>query len=346
MQRSSTAPVRLVDVAAKAGVSATVVSAVLRSSAGGTVRVSEATAKRVRKIAQEMGYRPNVTAQQLKGRTGDVIGVLIGASSTAANWERLWRIEQEAYRRGYRLMIGQFHDDAERAVQYVQDFVSRGVEAMICFHNPLPRNNPPLMDWFSRIRALVFQTEAILPGALCVDVDRAQGVREAVGHLVKSGRQRIALVLNSWNDPLMQDRLRGYTAGLKDHKRQVQKELIFAGDGTFPPTRELLGSAVEKVAIAGGADAIVASNDIWAIELIKAMRRRGISVPGQMAVIGFDNLPSAALFDPELTTIDQNNDDFAIAAIDLVDETLKGKPIPPARRKRIVKPRLVVRESA
>src|SRR5690606_28622377 len=113
-------------------------STVLRGGSNSTVRVSAATAATVRRIAAEMDYRPNVAAQQLRGRVSDVIGVLIGASSTAANYERLSAIEQEAYRRGYRLMIGQFHAESGRVAEYVQDFISRGVDAMICFHNPLP----------------------------------------------------------------------------------------------------------------------------------------------------------------------------------------------------------------
>jgi DNA-binding LacI/PurR family transcriptional regulator len=336
---------RLVDIAARAGVSATAVSTVLRGGASPTVRISPDTAASIRRIAAEMNYQPNMAAQQLRGQRSDVIGVLIGAGSTAANYERLFAIEQEAYRRGYRLMIGQFHGDSARVAQYIQDFVARGIDAMICFHNPLPKYDAQVLTWLGKVRSLVFQTEALLPDACCVDVDRAAGVREAVAHLVDRGRKRIALALNSIDDPLMQDRLRGYRAGLADHGLALPDSLVWAGDATFPPTRQLLSDAVDALLDRAHADAIIASNDVWAIELIKAMRRRGRRVPEDVAVIGFDNLPAAVLFDPGLTTIDQNNDAFAKAALDLLQTLIDTGKVPASRRRLVVQPHLVVRES-
>lgn len=345
MSSTASPRTRLVDIAARAGVSATAVSTVLRGGASPTVRISPETAASIRRIAAEMNYQPNMAAQQLRGQRSDVIGVLIGAGSTAANYERLFAIEQEAYRRGYRLMIGQFHGDATRVAQYIQDFVARGIDAMICFHNPLPQHDAQVLHWLSKVRSLVFQTESLLPEACCVDVDRASGVREAVGHLVGRGRKRIALALNSMDDPLMQDRLRGYRAGLADHGRTLDEALIWAGDATFPPTKELLSGAIDALLDRGHADAIIASNDIWAIELIKAMRRRGRRVPEDVAVIGFDDLPAATLFDPGLTTIDQNNEAFAKAALDLLLALIDTGKVPVSRRRVVVQPRLVVRES-
>ncbi|MCU0771598.1 MAG: LacI family transcriptional regulator [Verrucomicrobia bacterium] len=339
---------RLSDVAERAGVSIAVASVALRGGSRGTIRVGDKTAEKVRRVARRMQFRPNMAAQMLKGRKHDVIGVMIGAESTAANYGRLAAIEREAYGRGYRLMIGQFHNDAAHTAGYINDFLSRGIGALVCFHNPLMPSNPEVMDLLAQTRALVFQTVSLVQGACCVDVDRAAGVREAVTYLLGRGRRRVALALNAApeTDSLMEDRRRGYLAGVGDPDGERSRSLIWSGTGEFPPSREVLDGAVDALVVRGGADAIVASNDIWAVDLIKALRRRGLDVPGEVAVVGFDNLEAGALFDPSLTTIDQNNVDFARAAVDLLLATLDGKPLSRAERTRVVQPKLVVRESA
>ncbi len=340
--------VRLADVAARAGVSVAVASVALRGVSGGTVRVSKLTVERVRKVAREMSYRPNMAAQILKGRKNDVIGVLIGADSTPANYGRLSAIEREAYGRGYRLMIGQFHEDPEHTAGSIDDFLCRGIDSLICFHNPLIPADAGVLKLLGQARALVFQTEVLVKGACLVDVDRAAGVVMGVGQLRGRGCRRIGLLLNAPHtaDSLMRDRRNGYLAALKTARGKMQKPLIWSGTGEYPPSRALVDEAVKKLVGEGQCDGVFASNDVWAIEFIKGLRRAGLRVPQDVAVVGFDNLQAGALFDPALTTIDQNNGAFARAAVDLILETLERGPLPAARRERVVQPALIVRESA
>jgi DNA-binding LacI/PurR family transcriptional regulator len=339
---------RLVDVAEKAGVSVALASVALRGGSRGTIRIDAGTAERIRGVARRMAYRPNMAAQRLKGRKNDVIGVLIGAESTPANHERLAAVDREAYKRGFRLMIGTFHGDGRHAAEYIEDFLARGIDALICFHNPLPPSDRAVKKLLAEAKALVFQTEPLIKGACCVDVDRADGIRQAVEYLHGRGRSRIGLALNcpGRKDPLMADRLRGYRAALADLGIPFDPALIWEGPGTFPPTKALAGRTVEALVRKGGADALVASNDVWAIALIKALRARKLAVPGDVAVVGFDNLEAGALFDPALTSIDQNNAGFAAAAVELLIASLDGQRFPPERRTRVVRPRLVARESA
>lgn len=342
--KGGTCNVRLVDVAAKAGVSATVVSAVLRNATT-HIRVGAETAERIRKIAQQLNYRPNTAARVLKGQGSDVIGVLIGAESTSANYHRMFAIEQAAYQSGRRLMIGQFRDSAESTELYLRDFISRGINSLVCFHNPAPVFSKTAIGLLKQIPRVVFQTKSLYPAAFCVDVNRVEGVVMAVHHLVQTGRKRIGLVLNAADhaDPLMRDRLEGFRKGHAQLGLPPSPDRIWMGSGVFPPTTSLVNQAVEQVVVAGKADAIIASNDIWAIELMKCLQRRGLRVPQDVGVIGFDNLDIAALFSPALTTIDQNDAAFAEATLAFLsqDRELTG-----TGAVSVVMPSLVVRESA
>ena len=348
--------VRLIDIAAQAGVSATVVSAVLKGHTGGrgTIRVGAAKAQRIRQLAARMNYRPNLLAQALKGERSNVIGVLIGADSTPANYERLGALEREADRRGCRLMIGQFHDDAPRTAEYLQDFRGRGIDMLMCFHNPAPRYDRATLTQFRLFRGVVFQTATSIPNTCVVDVDRAAGVQAAVEHLAQRGRCRIALVLNTTpaRDPLMMARWRGYRQGLQAVGLAFDPALVWTGDGRFPPVPECVQQAVTQLTRTsvnsggGGMDAVVASNDVWAMALLKVLRRTGFRVPGDVAVVGFDNLLAASLFDPALTTIDPNHPAFAAAAVDLLLKLRAQEKLSPRQKRIIVPPLLVTRETS
>lgn len=352
MAQNTSERVRLVDIARECGVSAAVVSAVLRSTAGtGTTRVGEKTANKVRQAARTMGYRPNAAARQLRGAKCDLLGVLIGADSTTANFNRLSAVERAAYARGNRLMIGQFHADPSSTRSYLQDFLSRGIESLMCFHNPAPKYDPEVLELFAQFRSAVFQTRPAIATGNVVDVDRAHGVEEAVKYLATKGRTRIALVLNGHpeKDLLMEDRRRGWSRAVEELGLKQCRDLVWHGDGAFPPGRALVDGAVEQL-VRWRADAVIASNDVWAIEVIKGLRRAGKRVPQDLSVIGFDNVEAAALFDPALTTIDQNNADFAQAAVELalLPGQVKEEEHPATQHGRtiVVPPRLIVRESA
>jgi DNA-binding LacI/PurR family transcriptional regulator len=346
MARSQQVAVRLVDVAARARVTATVVSQVLRGGGSSTTRVSPVTAERVRRLAEQMGYRPNVLAQRLKGKPGDLIGVLIGADTTPANLQRLSAVERAAHRRGLRLMIGQFHGSAEDTQEYLHDFLARGIESLVCFNNPAPVYEAPLLPLLQRFRAAIFQTAAPHPSFCTVDVDRADGVAQAYQHLVERGRRRIALVLNDSprRDALMEDRLRGWRAGALQANLPAGADLRWHGSGQFPPTPLMVNQAVKYLQQAG-ADAVIASNDVWALHLIRQAKRAGLMVPRDLAVVGFDNLDACDLCDPALTTIDQNNQAFADAAIKMLSQMLSGVLLANAQRRAVVRPQLVIRES-
>ncbi len=334
--------IRLTDIAERARVSPQVVSVVLRNGGSSTMRIAERTAAKVRRIADEMGYWPNLVAQQWRGNQSDLIGALIGASSTAANFRRLAAIEQEAYRQGHRLMIGQFHEDASSSRDYLADLLARGIDRLICFQNPAPASDSAAVRLLSRFRSVVFQSESPLPDGFVVDVDRAAGMTDAVAHLVRQGRRRIALILSApaSADILMQHRLDGFRLGMAQASLDSHQLLEWAGDGVFPPSAERIVAAVDFLNV-NQADAVIASNDVWAIELMRAFRRIGRSVPESIAIVGFDNIDAASLSDPALTTVDPNYEAFAKYAVELV---LQDGPV--ADRRRVVRPLLVIRESA
>lgn len=349
---TSRAVVRQVDVARAVGVSQRAVSVVLGQSDSAGVRVSEATATRIREAASRLGYFPHRAAQQLKGKRSCVIGVLVGAAEVEANYHRLSRMEGLARKLDYRFMIGHVRNRDDLA-SYADDFQAHMVDGVLCLRHELTAANqtaiPPQLAAMPNV--IYLDPPQGLRDAWYVKLDRADGIRQAVAHV--ADRRRIALVFASQSDPKrhstpIRDRVDGYREGLAALKRRVDPALIWMHpDLALTDERPgLIRRAVDELVEGRHADAIIASNDDVAAALIKELKSRGLSVPRDVAVIGYDNLSIGRVLDPMLTTVDPDHDRVATLMLDMLMARVRGEKVSPAMRRITVPPRLIVRESA
>ena len=334
----------LSEIARSTKLAVTTVSEILRDKPG----YQEATRQRVLEAARKLNYRPNLVARQLRGQKSGLIGAIIGAGNAQVNFDRLAALERVAFERGCRLLIGQVHEGGGLTRAYLDDLRGRGVDGLLWLHQPYHREPPVTEDFFSGNRSVVFLDESAAAWGGCVRVDYADGISQAIRHLRTSGRKRIGLVLDGpgWPGNPMAERQRGYRDELHATALSPDPALLWMGEGRQIPTTTQLADAIHRLCGQAGADALLASNDIWAVALIKALRRAGRRVPEDVAVVGFDNLAIADLFEPALTTIDQNHGEFASVAMEMLGQLMDGGELPARRRTVIVKPRLIVRESA
>lgn len=337
--------VRLVDIAKKAGVSRAAVGHVLNHSGLNNVRVSPETRERVLKIAHEMNYRPNRAAQQLRGKPTHMLGVILNTVNTAVFSARLSAIEVEAQRRGYRMVIGQVHNDLQDIQGYLDDFNDRGIDGVLCLFDVMQDTREALQPIFKGRSGMVLHAAPILKFQPSVRVDTAAAIKLLVDHLVERGRKKIGLELWNQADQLMAVRLEAWRAALQAHGLPHPDEYIWEDrGGSQRPTREGVDACVQQLAVDQQVDAIIASNDEWAARLIQGLRRRNLSVPKDVAVTGYDNIDIGEIIEPALTTIDQSHEDYAVAALDLMEESI-NKPRQERGEQRLVQPRLIIRES-
>lgn len=331
----------LASIARATGLAVTTVSEILRGKPG----YNAATRAKVLETAQKLSYRPNSAARQLRGGRSGVMAALIGQDNPQANFDRLGALERIAHARGYRLMIGQIHHADEKLGDYLLDLASRGVDGVFWMNQPFASQDEEQIPAVGRFGGIVSLDHAVAPNAGCVRVDYGAGIEQAIEYLAEAGRKKIGIALAAEGvkgDPL-HARLAGYKRGMKAQGLAVQDANIWIGSGTPSPTPEHLADILAKLVRAQKCDAILASNDIWAAELLRALRRAGLAAPKDVAIVGFDNLAFAGLCDPALTTIDQQHESFATAAVDAMEQILSGKGTP---REVVVRPQLVVRESA
>jgi len=337
--------VRLVDIAKKAGISRAAVGHVLNHSGVNNVRVSPETRERVLKIAQEMNYRPNRAAQQLRGKPTQMLGVILSTVNKAVFSARLSAIEIESAKRGYRMVIGQVHNDPQEIQGYLDDFADRGIDGVLCLFDVMQEMRTALQPVFKGRTGIVVHAAPILKSQPSVRVDTSAAIHLLVNHLVERGKKRIGLELWSQADQLMSLRMTAWKKALQSHRLPASARQIWKNpEASQQPTRETVDACVDYLAMEQKVDAIIASNDEWAARLIQGLRRRGLQVPQDVAVTGYDNIDISEIIEPALTTIDQSHADYAVAALDLMEHLLQ-QPRAASVEERIVIPRLIIRES-
>jgi len=339
------------DIAREAGVSRRAVSRVLFPNGSRGVRVSEKTALKIQEIAKRLGYLPNLSARQLAGEKSHLVGVLIDSFGSAVSYLMLQQLERSMAALGYRLLIGQVHNDVDSIGEYLRDFTSRGVEGIISFVHHYPGHGAKIREIYRPMENVVCIGDSVVPGrenpaADTARVDIAEGIRMLVRHLHETGRRRIALFLSEG----------GYiSAKVRELEFLSQIDALSLDPASCPvwsfrreegkgPSREAIHEGLSRLLSAHPeTDAIIASNDLVALCTIQFLGLRGIGVPDRVAVTGFDNLELGWASSPPITTVDQSPEQVAQKAIELL---LRRVGSPDAEPRSVsIPPRLIVRES-
>jgi DNA-binding LacI/PurR family transcriptional regulator len=330
--------VRLQDVAEVAGVSMKTVSNVVHNYA----HVSQPMRERVQQAIDELGYRPNALGRSLAtGKTGML--ALAFSDVSLPYFSELARIvSMEASRRGYRLLLEQTDGtlEGERAVIAMTE---AGLVDGIIFQ-------PSTMSALeiARHRAdtpLVLLGEGSAP--LSVDrvmIDNVEAAMAATRHLLAMGRRRIGF-LGHEQDKLSatsQQRLMGYQEALEVAGMRVDTALLIPSRSIS--SRDAARATGEALDRGLQLDSLFCRDDLAAIGALRALQERGLAVPGDVAVIGWDNISMSAFTYPSLTTVAADTSALASAALDLLEERIAGYA--GAGRHKLVDYSLELRESA
>ncbi|KFL16347.1 LacI family transcriptional regulator [Geobacillus stearothermophilus] len=322
------------DVAKRANVSTATVSRVLRN----TGNVTEETRQRVLEAIEALNYQPNVLGRYLRRMETETVLVVVPDITNPFFSKVLRGIEAVALEHGYQVLLGDTQNDVRLEEQYLNLLPQRQVDGMIFL---TARIRKELVEEMARQFPIVLACE-YLEGAdiPTVSIDNISSARKATEHLIRLGHCRIAHLSGPMNIILSRDRLRGYQQALAQHELEADAALVQEGDFTYESGYNL---TLKLLALEKPPTAIFAANDEMAIGAIKAVRHRGGRVPDDVAVVGFDDIQMAAIFEPSLTTIAQPMFEIGQKAMELLLALIEGTS---ARRRQLVLPdRLVIRDS-
>lgn len=329
--------VTLKELARLAGVHPSTVSRVLNAEAG--VRLSAATRERVFELARETGYRPNHTARSLKRRQTLVIGVLIPDISNPLFASMFRGVEDAAFARGYNALLCSTDDRPGRLDRHVRLLSERQVDGLIL---ATARCHDETVAWLrERDEAFVLLNRRTAEHAERYVVgDDFGGAELATRHLLAVGCRRVAHLAGPDSVMTGQLRRRGYRRALEADGLGEDPALVaecdFTEAGGYRATRGLLERAPQP-------DGIFAVNDMAALGALDALDERGLDVPGDVALVGFNDVPLAARVSPALTTVRVPIYAMGAAAAEMLIDLLGDRAAPAAGR--VLESRLIVRAS-
>lgn len=314
-------PATLRDIARQAGVSHTTVALALdpeRSS-----RVSQATRKRVAEIARRLDYRPNHIARSLATRQTKTIGLVVTTLLNPFYAEIAQDIMERAQELGYGVALssGASLQEERRAVE---GFLNRGVDGLIVCSAQLA--DPVVDDLLEQGRPFVLAMRNVdrSPGGRAVNhvgLDNQGGAFMAMEHLLSLGHHRIGLIAGPREVSTGRDRQLGAMAALEKWGLKLDPELMAEGDFSRASGQEL---AVRLLDLPARPTAIFAMNDEMALGVLEAVQERGMSVPQDLALVGFDDIFMAGLKGIDLTTISQKKAVMGKMAVDRLIGLLQG----------------------
>ena len=330
------------DVARLASVSQATVSYVLNDNS--VISVPEVTRRRILDAVEELGYVPNGTARSLRTQRTYTIAAVI-PDITNPFYPAFERgVQEVAENGGYDLIVyntGGIAEKEQRCVRSLQQGRVDGVVAV--FFHLKAADLRPLLE---RNVALV-RLEAVKKGVSSLDlpldnlyVDNVAASRTAVEHLIGRGHERIGMIAGQGGP--RQARVRGYREALDANRIPVDETLIrdgeFSEDGGHSAMRSLLDDPNPPTAV-------FAASDVMAMGALVAIREAGLDVPGDVAVVGFDDIPVARLISPRLTTVAQFQENLGVRAAEMLLERLDGSATGQGRSEEMPY-ELIVRESA
>lgn len=321
------------DVARMASVSHQTVSRVLNDHP----HVRPATRERVRMAIAELGYRRNAAARSLVTRRSSVVGLLTPRTNLYGPTSSMMAIEVAAREAGYFVSLASVSESsAEELRTAVGHFKDQAAEAVVLI--------APAREWIAAARVVAKDLPVVTmyadfrstqPKLASVSTNNQHGGKLATEHLIELGHRDIALIEGPRTSPEAVARQRAWRNAMRHHGLAADR--MFSGDWSSES-----GHAAGLQMLADGLPtAVFAANDQMALGLLSALAEAGVSVPGDMSVAGFDDVPDAAYYVPALTTVRQDFPALAAKCLVELDRLLQGE----SGRNVRIRPRMVVRSS-
>ncbi len=293
----SSGNITIIDVAQAAGVSYATVSRVLNNDP----HVKSETRERVIKSITRLGYTVNQQARMLAGGRAHVIGLLVPDLGTGYIGEIIRGIDEALAAAQYDLMLYTTHRRKTKESAYVTSLTQGMADGLLLV---LPREPG---EYLASLRQrhfpyVLIDHQGVGDIESAVGATNWQGGYDATKYLAELGHQRIGFITGTMDLGCSRDRLEGYRAALKDGGLPIDPQLIQEGDFWQPSG---FAAAQKLLALPEPPTAIFASNDVMAFGVMEAVRDRGLRIPEDVSIVGFDNIPQAEHVSPQLTTIEQ-----------------------------------------
>jgi LacI family transcriptional regulator len=322
------------DVAKQAGVSIATVSKVINRKG----RISKETRTKVLRIMDELNYKPSVVASALTGKQTYTLGLLLPDLANPFFAEIARNVEDHAHKMGFSVMICSTDNTIEREELNISLFQQKSVDGIILATGV--QNGGMIKELQKSLPMALIARDIPTLTIDTVLVDDYIGGSLATNHLIEFGHRQIGIITEDMIVMSSKERTRGYLNALESAGIPHNPELIKIIDFDVQSAKEAAGELIDAHP---EMTAIFACNDLFGAAVIKAARERGLSIPGDLSIVGFDNTLLAEIIDPPLTTIAQPIREMGRLVVDLIIRSIQEEDS--IKQRIVMLPELVSRAS-
>ena len=330
----------LKDLAQKLGLSISTVSRALHDNPA----INDATKLRVNKLAEKLGYYPDILAKSLKNNETFTIGVIVPEISHFFFSSVIDGIEEKTNNYGYTILVTKSNEDMKREIINTKSLISNRVAGVIASISQTTNNGLHFEQILKRGIPLVLFDRVLydlkVPKVVGNDFEK---IYEIVSHLINSGYKHIGYLGGPPNLNISKSRIQGYKKALIDNNIDLMNRIILNvklnEDGGFKGAKTL----IQKFS---NIDAICCVNDPVALGVYKYLNKVGIRIPNKIAVTGFSNNPSSKIITPSMTTVDQNGYKMGSKAAEILIKKINNKSSESSNETHIIEGKLIIRDSS
>ncbi|MBS7563666.1 LacI family DNA-binding transcriptional regulator [Mucilaginibacter sp. Bleaf8] len=332
--------ITIYDIARHLNISAATVSRALMDHPSVNVN----TKQKVQETAQQMGYRSNHLASNLRKKRSNIIGLVVGNLDSSFMTNIIVGIEKVLSEANYNLIISQSLDNIGKEIKIARAMYNNRVDGLLVSLAYDTENAEHFESFVKRGIPLVY-FDRIFPDNNCpgVEIDNVKAAYEITEHLIQQGCKRIVHVTAYRLSSVALDRFNGYKQALLDYNIPFDESLVIY---THLGIEDGVQAAQTILAMPNRPDGVFAINDASAVGCIKELKKAGVKIPDDIAFAGFNNDSIASIVEPGLTTVNYKGYEMGEMAAQILVDKLNNNYTPPAGNKLILKSELVVRESS
>lgn len=324
------------DVAKEAGVSISTVSRVIQ----GASNVSPDTRARIEDAIQRLNYHPNRLAQQFRTQHTKNILVIVPEFGNTFFSQILAGIEHVASKNDYSILMVDSHNNGSIESKCYDMLAQKLVDGIITFSISIPKEElRQLAKQYPIVVGCRYFGDGTIPN---VTIDNIKATKDITSYMLNLGHKKILYLAGPSDMLIYRDRMNGYLEAVCERDLEINQNLIVNCESSVRGGYDTVSSLIDRSNLQFSA--IVASGDTMAIGAIRALNDRGIKVPDDIAVSGFDDIELSALFNPSLTTVRQPQRQIGIRAAEKLLDLISGKSL--ANGRDILNYELIIRESS
>ena len=326
------------DVAKMAGVSTTTVSHVINK----TRFVAKETEEAVMQAIKSLKYSPSAVARSLKVNTTKSIGMIVTTSESPYFAEIIHAVEDHCYRQGYSLFLCNTQNDPEKIKNHVEMLAKKRVDGLLVMCSEYTQHSLDVLSGFSSVPMVVMDWGPNVDTDIIED-NSFTGGYIATKHLIDCGHKAIGLIAGELDKTTARTRYEGFVKAMNEANLSIHENWIM--EGFFEPEDgyECMNKILSQDNLP---TAVFCCNDVMALGAISAITEKGLRVPDDISIIGYDNIHSSRFYAPPLTTIHQSKSRLGAQAVNLLFERIANKDNNNHEKHRIaIHPELVLRKS-